>query len=335
MAKTDANADDYAARRVNIFFPGNSAGGGTNQDGDLTGQCVTLEKWFTYEMCPGFPNAFGARGDARYVGQNLVRQGLAVEVPYAQRRRGDVVCLEYGVYGHIYIQLSGGRVFEENVNWAGVASRIVAGERVYASRIGSDQEAWRIAAGKNPHVYRLKSYSEGADDMIIQGNFTYDQMNRLHRQMVGNWDMPLSYWNQIQPYEFSAVVLDLSNNSNSDLAMQQQLVGENAIKDRWDLQIYSLQDQVKARDAAIAAAQAALATVEKQMQDLGSRPTQADLDAVTAQLKDAQAAVVKAQADYDQAESELKAAQAQTADDTATGNAFMRWLGGILSKLKG
>lgn len=156
MAQVANNADDYTNGRLNIFFPANSSPPSGN-DGDLTGQCVTLVKWFMAEMT-GVPNPFAARGDARYLGHTLVAQGLAVEVPYANRQRGDVICLEFGTYGHTYIQLSGGRVFEENVNWAGVKSRVVAGGTVYASRIGSDSEAWR--ASLNPHAYRLKSYSE-------------------------------------------------------------------------------------------------------------------------------------------------------------------------------
>lgn len=155
MAQVAPNADDYAAPRQNIFFPGVVP--------SLDGQCVSLAKWFMAEMSE-VPNPQAARGDARYVGKTLVAQGHAVEVPYDQRRRGDIVCLEYGLYGHIYVQLSGGRVFEENVNWPGVASKIVDGARVYASRIGSDSESWRHDA----HVYRLKTYKEttmAADSM--------------------------------------------------------------------------------------------------------------------------------------------------------------------------
>lgn len=175
-----ANADDYTSGRIGIFFP---ASGQTPADGDLTGQCVTLVKWFMAEMAT-VPNPFAARGDAKTVGKTLVSQGLADEVPYDQRRRGDIVCLEYGLYGHIYIQLSGGRVFEENVNWAGVASRMVAGDLVYASRIGSETEAWR--AGKNPHVYRLKSYNEaGAPPMTDKSMPTSSQVGMIYPIMVG------------------------------------------------------------------------------------------------------------------------------------------------------
>jgi hypothetical protein len=132
----------------------------------LDGQCVSLVKWFMQEMT-GVPNPQAARGDARYVGKTLVSQGHAVEVPHADRRRGDIICYEYGTYGHIGVQLSGGRVFEQNVNLGGVASKIVDGARVYASRIGSENESFR----RDVHVYRVKSYNEsgGVMDTVDRG----------------------------------------------------------------------------------------------------------------------------------------------------------------------
>jgi len=144
-----ANADLYAAPRQNMFFKGVIPA--------LDGQCVSLVKWFMQDMSD-VPNPQAPRGDAKNVGNTLVNQGHAVEVPFSQRKRGDLICYEYGTYGHISVQLSNGRVFEENVNWPGVASKIVDGQRVYASRIGNEGEAWRV--GKNPHIYRLKTYKE-------------------------------------------------------------------------------------------------------------------------------------------------------------------------------
>lgn len=145
------NADDYASSRINIFFPG--------IEPSLDGQCVSLAKWFMAEMT-NVPNPQAARGDARYVGKTLVAQGHAVEVPYDQRKRGDLVCYETGQYGHIGVILSGNRTFEENVNWPGTSAKIVDGSYVYASRIGSMAEPWRQAM--NMHIYRLNTYREGA-----------------------------------------------------------------------------------------------------------------------------------------------------------------------------
>jgi hypothetical protein len=162
MPRIANNADDYANARVGIFF---TASGESPADGDLTGQCVTLVKWFLAEMTD-VPSPFAARGDARYVGQTLVAQGYAVEVPFDQRQRGDIICMEEGTYGHIYVELSDNKVFEENVHWSGVPSRVVDGSTVYASRIGSENETWRF----NRHAYRINSYNEGGTDMKVDAN---------------------------------------------------------------------------------------------------------------------------------------------------------------------
>jgi hypothetical protein len=124
-----ANADLYAEPRQNIFFK--------TIYPSLEGQCVTLVKCFMEDMT-GVSNPHAARGDARYVGKTLVAQGYAIEVPYGERKRGDIICYEYGTYGHIAVQLSDGRVFEQNVNLGVVQSKIVYGARVYDSLIGSE-----------------------------------------------------------------------------------------------------------------------------------------------------------------------------------------------------
>lgn len=160
-----ANAEAYAASRVGIFFPAHNQ---TPADGNLTGQCVTLNKWFLAEMTT-VPAPFSARGDARYVGKTLVNQGHAVQVPYEQRRRGDFAVFEYGTWGHIGVLLDQDRIFEQNVNVGGVARRLVDGSYVYASRIGRLSETWRPVRAT---IYRIKSYNEGGtppqgdDDMI-------------------------------------------------------------------------------------------------------------------------------------------------------------------------
>lgn len=161
MPQVAANADIYADARQNIFFPGVVP--------SLDGQCVSLVKWFMQEMSE-VPNPQAARGDARYVGKTLVAQGHAVEVPYADRKRGDIICYEYGTYGHIGIVLSADRTFEQNVNMGGVSRKLITADGeswyVYASRIGSLSEAWR----NNQHIYRLKSYNEQGDYMLATPN---------------------------------------------------------------------------------------------------------------------------------------------------------------------
>ena len=117
MPRLADNAEAYASTRIGIFFPAHNQ---TPADGNLTGQCVTLNKWFLAEMTD-VPYPFNARGDARYVGQTLVAQGHATKVPYSERRRGDFAVFEYGQYGHIGVLLDQDRIFEQNVNVGGVA----------------------------------------------------------------------------------------------------------------------------------------------------------------------------------------------------------------------
>jgi hypothetical protein len=317
------NADIYAAARVGIYFPGVNP--------TLDGQCVSLEKWFLGEMA-GVPDWNAARGNANTCGRTLVNQGLAVEVPYDQRRRGDVVCLEYGTYGHVYIQLSGGRVFEENVNWSGVAHKVVDGDTVYAARIGSDQEAWRIAPGKNPHVYRLNGYSEGGGGGGDEG-------------MIGNTDNEYARWRQLGVQvrgrvlgrdEFVAAAVGrtwlqaieiLSDGAEAAEAQSAQELGQLARRDNWQQQIYDRTNERDAANKALDDAHQTIADLQKQIADLGSRPTQAQLDDLNKKMAEATAAAQKARDD-------LSKLNQQTAADTEVGNSFVRWLGGVLSKLQ-
>lgn len=175
MPRLAANADDYAATRVGIFFPANNQ---TPADGNLTGQCVTLNKWFLAEMTD-VPSPFNARGDARYVGDTLVNQGHAYEVAYDQRKRGDFVVYKYGTYGHIGVLLSGDRLFEQNVNVGGVARRLVDGAYVYAARIGSLNESWRSV---RPNIYRIKTYIEEGTGMVTISNEEYQDLKTWKAQ---------------------------------------------------------------------------------------------------------------------------------------------------------
>lgn len=151
---TNPNADNYAARRLGIFFPGSS--NGTMDDGDLTGQCVSLVKWFGAEMY-NLPNPGAARGNAKDFGNTLVNQGLAYEVPPNQRQQGDLVVWpqDGGGYGHIGVLLSGDRVFEQNVALPGSSARVVAGNTVYSSRIDPLYANWRRGGVR---FYRMKNY---------------------------------------------------------------------------------------------------------------------------------------------------------------------------------
>lgn len=171
---TNPNADEYAAKRLGIFFPGSS--NGTMDDGDLTGQCVSLVKWFGAEMCQ-LPNPGAARGNAKDFGDTLVRQGLAYEVAPNQRQQGDIVVwpLDGGGYGHIGVCLSGDRVFEQNVALPGSSTRVVAGNTVYSSRIDPFYANWRRGGTR---VYRMRNYVGNRPSV------SDDQIRQVYREVL-------------------------------------------------------------------------------------------------------------------------------------------------------
>lgn len=171
---TNPNADDYAARRLGTFFPGSS--NGTMDDGDLTGQCVSLVKWFGAEMCD-LPNPGAARGNAKDFGNTLVNQGLAYEVPANQRQQGDLIIWpqDGGGYGHIGVLLSGDRVFEQNVALPGSSVRVVAGNTVYSSRIDPFHANWRRGGVR---VYRMRNYVGNRPSV------SDDQIRQVYREVL-------------------------------------------------------------------------------------------------------------------------------------------------------
>lgn len=327
----DKNADDYANKRVGIFFPANNQ---TPADGNLTGQCVTLVKWFMAEMS-SVPAPFAARGDARYVGDNLVAQGHAVEVPYDQRKRGDIVVYKYGTYGHIGVLLSGDHLFEQNANIGNVARRLIREGNdswyVYAARIGGLGETWRPV---RPNIYRLKTYvEEGATDMskIPDADNWFWRMNKSMQMIRGRSISREEFRRNFVGVEPFRMIEVLEDDAEAERAQSAQTVGQLAVKDNWQGQIYSLQDALKKSNAALQQANTDLAAARKQLQELGDRPTKEQLDAVTAQLQAAEAKATKAAADYEKAQADIDKLRAEQAADEqrATG-----WLQGLAELLK-
>lgn len=144
------NADDYANARIGIYFPGFPS--------SLTGQCVSLVKWYIGEMC-GVADWQAARGNAKDYGDTLVNQGLARVVTVSDRKRGDIVVwkADGGGYGHVGVLCSNDNVFEENVGLKGAPSAVYDGNTVHPSRFDALGASWRVGS---PTFYRPLGYSE-------------------------------------------------------------------------------------------------------------------------------------------------------------------------------
>lgn len=189
------------------------------------------------------------------------------------------------------------------------------------SRIASAATGWNWVkySGSNPHSKHIHisvgngsdgkstgnydsqtNWNIGGEDMPKIGkesNWRW-RFNRLHRQLVGNWDMSDATFNAIVGQEAWKVVENWSDHPNANQALADQLLGELARKDKWDQQIYALQDQVKA---------------------LSTRPTKAELDAVRKQA--------------DELTKSLEKAQAQQSEDTQLLNEAGSWLQKLFNRL--
>lgn len=329
MPRAAINADAYAATRIGIFFPAHNQ---TPADGNLTGQCVTLNKWFLAEMTD-VPNPFMARGDARYVGKRLVAEGHAVEVPYDQRQPGDFVVYEYGQYGHIGVLLTSDRLFEQNVNVGGVARKLVDGAYVYASRVGSLNEPWRAV---KPNIYRIKSY--GGNSMPNNGD-----VDNILGELWGRAPNPEDYGYTQQSWHdfiYNALAAYPYQNRKADYAdAVQKRKGYDTVLGIAETRSANFQricdalgiqrqpneqvttDLIVAKIQGLLEAVASIGALQAQIAELSERPTQKELD----DLKKA----------ADDANAKAQALQNEKAEAEKTGNAFMRWLGDQLNKLLG
>ena len=329
MPRVAVNADAYAATRIGIFFPANNQ---TPVDGNLTGQCVTLNKWFLAEMTE-VPSPFAARGDARYVGKRLVAEGHAVEVPYDQRQQGDFVVYEYGQYGHIGVLLSGDRIFEQNVNVGGVARKLVDGAFVYASRVGSLSESWRPV---KPNIYRIKSYggimkpNSGDVDNILGELWGRKPNPEDYAYTNGDWhdfiygalgaspykDRMADYADAVQKREGYTNVLGIAEIRSANF---QRICDALAIERLPDEQATT--DKIVAKIKAYQEIISQVANLQAQIEALSLRPTQKEVDALKKSADDANAKALALEQEKVEAEK--------------TGNAFLRWLGDQLNKLIG
>lgn len=172
-----ANAQDWASQRIGIFFP---AGELDNSQGYLTGQCVSLIKWFLAEMCEKVEAPFAARGHAKDFGEALVAQGIADRV--GDLKRGDILVWPYdgGGYGHIGVYMGDGTVFEENVSASGQRTANFGAGIVYAADVDPLNAGWRVG-GYN--IYRVRTYVENIvaqRDRSDEINF----LNGLYRQIL-------------------------------------------------------------------------------------------------------------------------------------------------------
>ena len=264
--------------------------------GIYNGQCVSLIKALLEFL--GAPNPYAGRGNARDVGDTLVRQGIAVGTKgwlnVCVNR--DMGLIDGVRYGHIWLDLSGETNYEQNGN-----------------------RALRTTKGTRPlsqaqQIVNLDQYiNEGDNGIMNEADAKEAYRAGLHRDPEND-----SAWRSLVGMRFSDV--------GAGFRRSQEWLTQNhmiAFFGQREQQLNDARNQLNQANEALKAAldndakdKQAIADAQKQAQDALN-----NLNLVTDRFN-------KVSADYE-------AAKAEDAKAVETGNAFLRWLGEQLNKVLG
>lgn len=285
-----------------------------DEDGYYGAQCWDLSARYAREVagCPSFPTVTGGAA-------GLFTNTAAVILQYFDRVANnpndanqippDGAVIVWGTawsppYGHTAVKISGGvgqnmTVIEQNGNNPGGAAYI-------KTRNYSGVSGWLVPKNK------------GVNTMIIQNSDDwYARLDKLHLQVLGRrWNNrpDLQWW---AGKDLLTFVEQISDSKEAETALNWQTVGEVAVRDKWDQQIYGLQDQVKALTAQLATNNSDTLTLQQQFKDLS---TKFDELVKVSQIKDQQ---IK----------DLTAKLATQSNDSQLLNGFGEWLQKLIARL--
>lgn len=228
------------------------------KSGIYKGQCVSLIKALLEFL--GAPNPYAGRGNAISVDDTLLREGLARNgkgwlTIVVNRDMGRI--FENGVwnnYGHIWIDLSGESNFEQNG----------------ARALYTTKNTRPIQQGQQ--FVNLDNYITG-DEMAIpdQDNYYWRYGQKLATFVRGRQLSRDEFRQHIVGKSDLNAVEILSDDPEADRTQQAQEVGQLAIRDNWQQQIYNLIDQLKSRPTP-----EQLATAQAQLAEMGTKFNQAN-----------------------------------------------------------
>ena len=291
MARTKAEVRDYLERAIGQSIDANC--------GEYRGQCVSLIKGLMNFL--GVPNPYAARGNAKDCGDTLLRQGIATN---GSGWLNVVVNRDMGLidgvrYGHIWVDLANEANYEQNGRQA----------------LRTTKNTRPITQGQQ--IINLDKYiiQENPVAIIQNADNWWWRLNKLHLQVLGRpWGNrgELAWWAGKDTLTF---IEQISDSKEADNALNWQSVGEIAVRDNWQQQIYDLQAALKGRPTPeqLADAQAKLADISSKFDE-----AKVNADAKIAENKK----LAEQIAEYEKNEAEDK----QTADT------WLRRLGKFLAK---
>lgn len=261
-------------------------------DGKYLGECVSLVNQYLARVNGIQAGAWGNAKD--WATNGTVAQYFdKVSSPQA----GDIGvsgATSTNPYGHIWIYLTPNLVLEQN-------GRV-------ARKVSVNAPLFKPIA-----ILRRKGASPGGNVAGIPNEDAwYWRFNKLMDQIRGRTMTREEFQKNFVGTEAFRMVEILSDSTEADTATNWQNVGRLAVADRWDQQIYSLQDQVKA---------------------LSTRPTRAELDAVQKQAEELTASVEAAKAQAKAAQEENERLKAEQTEDTELLNQAGSWFTKLFNRL--
>ena len=267
---------------------------------DLSGQCVTGVKVLLDFL--GVPNPYQARGNARDVGDALIRQGIGIEGKGSKltivinRDMGNIYepsLGRYVKYGHIWMDVTNTANYESNGNRALYMTKntrpITQGQQFI------NMDKWI-----------------GGNEIMDENDANALFFAAFHRRPGGN---EAKQW----------VGLRVAKAAES-IPNQPEWLTQNHFIAFFQQRENQLNDAMRALTDANAKLKAALDN------DASDKKAIADAQKAAA---DASAQLTKVTEQYDKAKADYDAAKAREEQATATGNAFTRWLGEQLNKILG
>ena len=246
MARTKQEVRDFLNSQVGQSVNAKS--------GVYKGQCVSLIKALLEFL--GAPNPYAARGDAINYGDTLLRQGIANNgkgwlTIVVNRDMGYINGVHYG---HIWIDVSGEANFEQNG----------------ARRLYTTKNTRPIQQGQQ--FVNLDKYISGDNMPIPDADNYYWRYGQKLATFVRGRQLSRAEFRQhiVGKSDLTAVEI-LSDDPEADRTQQAQEVGQLAIRDNWQQQIYNLQDQLKGRPTP-----EQLAAVQKQLAEMGTKFNEAN-----------------------------------------------------------
>lgn len=167
-----------------------------------------------------------------------------------------------------------------------------------------------------PNLINEPFGSQGGSEVIPDQDNWFWRMDRLMWQIRGRGLSREEFRKNFVGVPVFRMVEILSDDAEANRALEAQNIGQLALKDNWQGQIYSLQDQVKA---------------------LSSRPTKEQIDVLNKQVTDLTASYNTAQNNAEVAQKALEEAKNKQTEDTKLldeGKGVFSWITKLIERLK-